>query len=390
MEIKITKENFLKRLILAEKLTGKNLNLPILSFLLLSTQKGKIKISATNLDIGFEIFIPAKIEIEGSVVVPAKILTNAILNLKEDIISLKQENFNNLEKHQNNENLKIITENSIILIKTGNIDDFPILPKIKKEKSFKLKISLFLKGLKIVFFSASLSYFKPEIASIYFFINKNNIIFTATDSFRLAEKKILYENVNNLIDFKETSFLIPLKTAAELIHILEEIQKEEDIEIEINFNRNEFTVSNDIFTFYSRLTEGQFPDYKQFIPTKFLGEIKAETSEILNILKTSNIFLSRLSDIVLEINLHEQIIEFKTANSDIGEYSSKLKIFKNGFNENKTSVLKITFNLKYLLEGISKIDSKQIIFKISEEGKPVIIQGDNDKNFLYLVMPMKL
>lgn len=379
MEIKIAKENFLKRIALAEKITGKNLNLPILSFFLLSAQKGKIKISATNLDVGFEITVPAKVEKEGCVAVPAKILTNAIFNLKEDVIDLKQENLN----------LKIITENSRVLVKTGNIDDFPILPKIKKEAGFKVRSSLFLNGLKSVFFSASLSYFKPEIASIYFFINKNNMVFAATDSFRLAEKKFFSDNKNNLVSQEEFSFLIPIKSAAELIRVLEETEKEEN-EIEINFNKNEFAVLNDVFIFYSRLTEGQFPDYKQFVPTKFLGEVKADASEVMSILKASSVFLSRLNDIVLEINLKEQTLAFKTANSDIGEYSSKIKISKNGFDDSVPESIKLTFNLKYLLEGISRIDSKQIIFKISEDGKPVIIQGDEDKNFLYLVMPMKL
>lgn len=378
MEIKIGKENFLKRLALAEKITGKNLNLPILSFFMLFAQKGKIKISATNLDVGFEITVPAKVEKEGRVVVPAKVLTNAIFNLKEDVIDLKQEN----------SNLKIITENSLVLVKTGNADDFPILPKIKKENSFKINTSLFLDGLKSVFFSASLSYFKPEISSIYFFINKNNLIFAATDSFRLAEKKFFRDNKNNLTKSEEFSFLIPIKSAAELIRVLEE--NEEEDEIEVDFNKNEFAVSNDVFIFYSRLTEGIYPDYKQFVPIKFLGEVEMDTDEVLSILKASSVFLSRLSDIVLEINLKEQTLAFKTANSDIGEYSSKIKIIKNGFNEVVVDSIKLIFNLKYLLEGISRTNSKQIIFKISEDGKPVIIQGDGDKNFTYLVMPMKL
>jgi len=379
MEIKIGKENFLKRLTLAEKITGKNLNLPILNFFLISVQKGKIKISATNLDVGFEITVPAKTEKEGIIAVPAKVLTNAIFNLKEDIINLKQEN----------SNLKIITENSLILVKTGNVDDFPILPKIKKEAGFKIGASLFLEGLKSVFFSVSLSYFKPEIASVYFLINKNNMIFTATDSFRLAEKKFFHDNKNGITNSEEFSFLIPIKSAAELIRVLEEVEKEEN-EIEVNFNKNEFAVSNDVFVFYSRLTEGIYPDYKQFVPTKFLGEIIVDADEILNVLKASSVFLSRLSDIILEINPKEQTLAFKTANSDIGEYSSKIKISKSGFNDITTDIIKLTFNLKYLFEGISKINSEQIIFKISEDGKPIIIQGENDKNFIYLVMPMKL
>ena len=374
MEIKISKKNFLKASSLAEKITGKNLNLPILNSFLISTQKGQIKITATNLEIGFEIFAPAKIIKEGKIVVSAKIINNIISNLKEEIIILKQEN----------SNLKIITENSFAILKTNSFEDFPILPKFKKENSFQIKISDFLDGLKSVFFTASMSYLKPEIASVYFYNKEKQLIFTATDSFRLAEKIIFSDKINTSF-----SLLLPIKSVQELIYILDEIENKEN-QIDIYFNKNEFFIFNNTFSFFSRLTEGEFVDYKQVIPKNFLGEIIINNNEFINMLKTANIFLSRLNDIILDINPIKKIIEFKTSNPDLGEYYSKIQISKKGFENFKKEKIKMTFNLKYLLEGAAQISSPKIILKINEEEKPIIIQGENDLNFLYLVMPMKI
>lgn len=377
MEIKIKKENFLKSAMLAEKITGKNLNLPILNSFLITTQKGMIKFTATNLDIGFEISAPAKIEKEGKAVIPAKIINSVILNLKEENILLKEENLN----------LKITTDNSVATLKTNNPEDFPILPKFKKNNSFKINTEDFLNSLKFVFFSASISYFKPEIASVYLYISGNQIFFVATDSFRLTEKITEFkdeENQNNKV-----SLLLPVKSVTELIRILEDISKQEK-NLELSFNNNEFLITGETFSFFSRLTEGVFPDYKQFIPKNFIGEIIINTELLLDNLKTSYVFLSKLNDIIFEIYPKKRIIEFITSNPDLGNYYSKTEIEIRGFENFKDEIIRIVFNLKYLIEGLIRIKSDKTVIKISDEGKPTVIQGENDKSFSYLIMPMKI
>lgn len=377
MKIKIKKENFLKSAMLAEKITGKNLNLPILNSFLVMTQKGMIKFTATNLDIGFEIFTPAKIEKEGKMVIPAKIINSVILNLKEENILLEEKDLN----------LKIVTDNSIVTLKTNNPEDFPILPKFKKNNSFKINTEDFLNSLKSVFFSASISYFKPEIASVYLYTCGNQIFFVATDSFRLTEKVIEFKDEENKKN--EVSLLLPIKSTAELIRILEDILKQEKI-IELSFNNNEFLITGETFSFFSRLTEGVFPDYKQFMPKNFIGEIIINTELLLDNLKISNIFLSRLNDVVFEIYPKNRVIEFTTSNPDLGNYYSKTEIETKGFENFKDEKIRIIFNLKYLIEGLTRIKSDKTIIKISEEGKPAVIQGENDKSFIYLIMPMKI
>lgn len=377
MELKISKNNLFKITTLAERISGKNLNLPILNSFLISSQKGKIKISSTNLEIGFEIYAPAQIIQEGKVVIPAKIMNNLVSNIKDDVIQLKQEGIN----------LKITTNSASIILKTNSLDDFPIMPQIKKEFFFKIKTTDLLSGIKSTVFAASLSNFKPELASVYFYNIKEEYVFVATDSFRLMEKKISNKENKNQQEF---SLLLPIKTSFELMRILEDLNKEEENDLEICYNKNEFQVSNGDFTFFSRLTDGTFVNYAQFMPKVFLGEIVVDNKELISVLKTASIFLSRLNDVVLEVNLKNNVFELKTSNPELGEFSSVLKMTKRGFDNIKQEKIKLTFNLKYLLEGINQINSAFLILKFSEEGKPLMIQGDDDKNSSYLVMPMKL
>lgn len=373
MKIKISRDKFLKVSLMAEKITGKNINLPILNSFLISAQKGAIKIIATNLEVGLEISAPAKIIKEGKIAAPAKILNNILLNLKDEFIDLEEEN----------NNLKILANNSKSILKTNSLEDFPILPKFKEEDFFQIKTPDFLNGLKSVFFSASLSYLKPEIAAVYFCNKDSKYIFVATDSFRLMEKTI---DAN--IDCK-FNLLLPIKTVHEIIRILEEI-KDEEIQLKISYNKNEFLVSSENFTFFSRLTEGNFVDYAQFIPKFSLGEIIIEKDKFTDALKSANIFLSRSNEIVMEISPKEEVIELKTSNSDIGEYFSQITVLKRGFNDFKGEKIKLTVNLKYLLEGVFQILSSKIVLRINEEGKPIVIQGEDEKSLLYLLMPMKI
>lgn len=376
MEIKISRDKFLKASLLAEKNTGKNINLPILNSFLISAQKGTVKIITTNLESYFEISAPSKIIKEGKIVAPAKILNSIILNLKDEFIDFKEEN----------NNLEISTNNSKSILKTNSLEDFPIPPKFKEESYFQIKILDFFNGLKSVFFSASLSYLKPEIASVYFYNNnkENKCVFVATDSFRLTEKIIFDSN----IDCK-FNILFPVKAVQEIIRILEEVENKE-IQLKIGYNKNEFLISAENFIFFSRLTEGSFVDYVQFIPKTSLGEVVIEKDKFMDALKAASIFLSRSNEIIIELPLKKEIAEFKTSNSDIGEYFSQIAVFKKGFKDFKDEKIKLTVNLKYLLEGISQILSSKIILKINEEGKPIVIQGENEKSLLYLLMPMKI
>ncbi|MCR4284086.1 MAG: DNA polymerase III subunit beta [Parcubacteria group bacterium] len=367
MKITCLKKHLKDSISLAEKITNKNLHLPILGSVLISAKNnkpGKIKLTATNLEIGIEINIPAKIEEEGEVAVPAGIINGFLSNFnKADNINLELVN----------NNLVISAPNTSTLIKSYPIDDFPSLPTIKEENVFSLPVKEFISGLKSVYYGASLSGIKPEISSVY--INssdKTPLVFVATDSFRLAEKKIPYK-------FKGFSpLIIPYRSIVEIIRIFE--NKEGDIDI--IFDKNQIILIVDNIKFISRLIDGIFPDYKQIIPQKFTTTAVVNKEDLMNILKTASIFSGRLNEVNLIIHKSDNMIEIKTSSQETGEYNTTINSDIIGED------IKISFNYRYIVDCLNYINTDTIVMNFNGPNKPLVITNKNTSDFQYLVMPM--
>lgn len=209
MKITCEKDNLEKYIAIAERFSGKNLTLPILSNILLEAVEDDIKITATNLEQAIQIKMNGKVSREGKICVPAKIINSLIQSLKDDKLDL--------EEKQNNLILKTISKEARL---NGLIsDDFPLIPVIKKNISFSIDAEKFKKGLEKVIPSLAISDFKPEFTGVYFNLNSSGEIrLVATDTFRLAEEIIYLKNKNFQQDL---SFIIPSAVSRELIRIID-------------------------------------------------------------------------------------------------------------------------------------------------------------------------
>lgn len=366
MKILCLKKDLKEAVFICERISGKNLNLPILSNILLDTDGKDLKLISTNLELGVEIIIPAKIENKGKITIPSTIFNSFLSNISgSDQINLEIKN----------NNLIISTNNNSTLIKSQPTDDFPNLPKIKSDNKFSIPIIDFISGLKMVFYSCALSTIKPEISSVYLYSSKADMItFTATDSFRLAEKKINYF-------FPEFGpILIPFKTVVEIIRIFD--GKEGNLDI--LFDKNQINIKKDNIIFISRLTDGVFPDYNQIIPKKFTTDAIINKDFFINSLKISSLFSGKLNELNIVVNSEDGFLTIKTSNNESGENISKIPAKITGEN------LKITFNHKYIYDCLPNIESEEIILRFSGEGRPLLITGAQDNTFQYLVMPMSV
>ncbi len=353
-------------LALSEKISGKNATLPILNSVLISAKKKELRIIVTNLEIGIEVKIPAKIEKEGENAIPAKLLYNFLSNFPSNESM-------DLESSQNN--LTLSTSNSSTTIKGYPIEDFPLLPSIKeKETFFSLPINDFLLGLNSVYYASSLTEMKPEIASIFLMSRKNEpLTFVATDSFRLAKKSIPY----NFSDFPP--LLIPYRNAIEIMHVFEN----ESGDIKIVPNKNQLFLFSERIKLVSRLTEGIFPDYEEIIPKTFSTNITIDKTLFNSSLKTASIFSGKLNEVKIEIIPDKKLIKIQASHGDIGENTTNVPAEISG------EKLKITFNHRYLTDGLRFVPSDKIILRFNSESRPLLVTGTKDNSFYYLVMPMK-
>ena len=358
------KETLEKMIGYAEKITSKNSTLPFLKCLYLESKKNELVIKATNLDLGIEIKLPVKTEKEGIVTVPGNILSGFISNIKDEkTITLEEVDGN----------LKVSTSHHSTIIKCQPSEDFPSIPHIEDGKTVILNAKSFIKGLKAVWYSASVSSMKPELSSVYIYTNDDGLVFAATDAFRLAEKKV---KLKKPIDFP--AVLIPFRNVSEIIRILDGI----DGDIEVVVDKNQISFGFDGVYLTSRVVDGVFPDYRNLIPKEIATEVIVLKQDFINNLKVANVFSDKFNKITMTVEPSKKNFELKTKNSDVGESSNKLAGSLSG------EEIEISFNYKNITDVFQSIETDSLSLSFNGLNKPLLVKPISDDSFLYIVMPM--
>jgi len=365
MKVEVGQEQFVEAIKIAEKASGKNLTLPALNCVLLTANKNQISIKATNLDLGVDIKIPAKINEEGVVAVPGNILLNTIMSVYDG---------KNITLSLSSGNLVIKTPNSTTTIKAIPHEDFPSIPRPEAAKNFHLPKENLLIGLKSVWYSASLSSIKPELSSVYVYQYDKKIYFVATDSFRLAEKTTPTKGA--VPDFDH--LLIPFRNLGEIIRVLE--HSEDDVLVSIAQNQISFSYGTTYLV--SRLINGAFPDYKQIIPKEVTTEVVILKQDFINTLKKTTIFSDSFNHIRFKIDPEKKLFTVSSHNSDVGETVDNVHAALSG------EPLEISFNYKYIMDCFQSLNADSISLSFSGLSRPMVMRGVSDASFLYLVMPM--
>lgn len=367
MKLELHFQDLKKTVTLIERVAGKHMTLPILSSLLFEVKKNSVTIKATNLDIGVEITIPAKADTEEVLAVPASILSSFLSQIFD------YDGIVNIELSA--QNIVIQALKSRGLIKTVPHEDFPGIPGVNDGNIIKISPDILIKGLRSVAYSASLSSVKPELSSVYIYSLNNDLIFVATDSFRLAEKRVKANEKAQINDV-----LIPFKNIADLTRILETIKEPVDLRISKNLLSIE---QKDKIRIVSRVIDGVFPDYRQIIPKGYTTEVTVIKQDLLNALKISNVFSDKFNQIHLTIDPKQKMFEVQTKNNDIGENKTTIDATLQG------ERVEINFNHKYIIDCFQSIDADSMSLQLSGMNRPMVIRPvSGDQTFMYLVMPM--
>jgi len=370
MKLICTQENFKKAISTVDKITSKQVTLPILNNILLETKNGRLIFSATNLEIGIVNKIGAKIEEDGKIAVPVKLLSNFILNLP------------------NGENIELELKNQILQLKCGKYvakincldpEDFPIIPNSKKEPQITIKSDEFKKNIEKNLSCVSLNDTRVEFTGINMVLNEK-IFFASTDSFRLAESVIKVKKNKNYSELKDESIIIPAETIREVNKIINNLENETDIVVTIEDNQIFFNF--DDIKIVSRLINGKYPDYKQIIPDKFKTSIIINKKELMQSVKIASIFTKNNGgEINIEIEDGKMIIISKS--SEIGENKVELKIKQDGDNQ------KIVINPRFLSDGLNTIDDEEVKIMINDSFSPIGLKNIKNNDYIYIIMPIK-
>ncbi len=374
MKIIILKEKLKKGLSIVEKITQKSLKLPILQNILFKTNKNLLKLSTTNLESSINWQNLAQIKKQGSICIPIKILSSFVNSLPEKKIFIETDKNNNLKVECGSYNTKI---------KGLDSEDFPIIPKVENGEEIIINNKKFCQAINQIINIPSTSSTKPEITGIFLSFQEKLIKMVATDSFRLAEKKIPVKTGLS----KEHSLILPQSAAKELMGIL----SDESGNLKIRFSPNQILfqhvfdeTSQSGVKFTSRLVEGKYPNYQEIIPDKYKTTVKVNREEFLNQARSASLFSGKVNEVKIKTEKKGNKVKISSQDTDLGEHKSFLK------GSVKGKDISISFNHRFLIDGISQIPTDEISFELTTQEGPAALKPVGGKNnYLYIIMPIK-
>jgi DNA polymerase-3 subunit beta len=365
MKIICLKKDIDKAVEIASRVVSNNATLPVLRCLVFEATDKDVLVRATNLELSVETLFSAEVKKKGIVAVPASVLLSV---LKTSSSNTKV----SLEADENNCVLTIGGGKNTI--KTISSEDFPTIPKPETKKKHIIPSNVLVQGFRNVLYSASASLIKPELASVYVYHEDGKMLFVATDSFRLAEKKVPYRTDEDI-----PAVIIPAKNAVELTRILE-MKEEGDLEVFID--ESQYSIQKNGLYVTSRIIDGSFPDYHSIMPKGATTEAVILKEDFSNSLKKGQIFSDKFGQVSLHVYPSKKSLTFSARNSDVGEVFDSVDAALKGED------LDISFNNRYLLDALQSIPGDSVSLSFAGVGKPLIIRGIGDDSFTYLVMPM--
>lgn len=389
MKIICSQKSLFNGIQIVQKAISTKIGLPIYNGTLFEiTPDNKIHLFSTDLEIGIDCYIPAQIIERGSVVVPNKILSDLIRKFPDGNIEIESgENHMIQIKEEDSSEYRILGFSS---------DEFPTFPDIQTKAKINISQKLLKDSIQEVLFSSSKDENRSFLNGVLFKSFEKNIEIAATDSHRLALKKIKLNHPNKISINSQFEIIIPQRTLSELSKLL---LSDESSMIEIGIGENQviFTLisngENYQVRLYSRIIEGQFPDYHQIIPTHFKTAVKIDTEEFKQRMDRITLFVKEdLNTIKMEVyqfnqnsenKKGEMIIRVKTP--DIGEACEKIPC------EIEGEYIEISFNSHYIIDVLKIIKSDFTELKLNENLSPVMIKPvEKEDTYNYILMPVRM
>ncbi|OGN29788.1 MAG: DNA polymerase III subunit beta [Candidatus Yanofskybacteria bacterium RIFCSPLOWO2_01_FULL_49_25] len=361
MNITINHNKFSQAIRTVERIVGKTVSLPILSAVLLRADHGQLKLSATNLEMGVQAWVSAKVDTEGSLAIPARVLSEFIstvtdekvtLTTEKDILTLSSDHF----------------KTQILGIKP---DEFPIIPSVNEGATISIDSSVLCLVLGSVVDAASTLESRPELAGVCMQFNGKKLTCAATDSFRLSERSVPAEGS------PMKQIIIPRATAQEVFRLASNTSEP----IRITASETQISFKSADFELVSRLIDGHYPDYKRVIPEKLASSASVARTDLEQNVRMASIFTSSVAD--LRLSVDSAMLHVLAKNSDRGEMASHCPAKLTG------GSFDVTVNYHYILDGIKALNTERVVIGFSGPGTPLVMRGEGASDQVYVIMPLR-
>jgi DNA polymerase-3 subunit beta len=375
MRVSCLQENLAKGLSIVGRAVATRSTLPVLSNILLATDQGRLKLSATNLEIGITCWIGAKVEEDGAMTVPARTFVDLVSALPAERVDME-----------------LVVRTQTLNLKCGRFEnnvrgidatEFPLIPTADDDKAIRIDPEVLRTLVNQVVFAAATDESRPILTGVLARFDNDKVTFAASDGFRLAVRTApLLEPVPAPL-----SVIIPARALAELGRISGD--QEDPVTVNITPSKSQVLFHLDHIELVSQLIDGNFPDYTQIIPKKKETRTVVGTAELLKACKAANVFARESANIVkLTIEPGSELapghITVQATSAETGDNVGEMDATVDG------TPIQIAFNVKYLIDMLSAANAAQVALETSTPSSPGKFVPVGDDSFLCVVMPMHI
>ncbi len=378
MRVHCLQENLARALSLVSRAVApRTATLPVLTHVLLATDNGRLKVAATNLEVGVVYWIGAKVESDGAITVPARTFSELVSLLPPDKVEM--------ELNVRTQTLRVQCGRADASIKGIDAQEFPIIPSPGEQPLARINGGALRKLISQVVFAAATDESRPALTGVLTKLEGDRIIMVATDGFRLSKREETL--LDPVAGDAAVHMLVPAKALAEVSRVIED--DEEPVAIHLTASHGQVMFQTPHANVVAQLIDQKFPPWEAIIPQRYETRITLSTADILKACRQASIFARESADMVrLTIRAGEDLEPGKvtvSARADqTGENCSDLEAVVSGKD------LEVGFNVRYLIEGLSAAGTPQVTLDLTQPRSPMVMRAVGDDHFLHILMPMNL
>lgn len=377
MKLLIQRSHLVQAIQNVHKAVSSKSTIPVLSGIKMAADKDGVRLTATDLEIGIETFIPTHIEDEpimdviepGAIVLSARYFADIVKKLPTQQVEIE------------------VKQNYLTIIRAGKSEynlhgldheEFPRLPQVNDQNVFTIQADIFKDMIRQVAFSVSTEEIRPMLTGVLFSLKNGQLKFVATDSHRLATREATVEAAPTL---ELSNVIVPGKSLNELARLL----PDNDSLIDVVVAENQVLVKMNRTQFYTRLVDGQYPDISRIIPTTFKSGITVNTKELYNAVERAQLIAKDSDNNLVRFTIKADQLQITSNSPDVGKVSEVIDGIKMTGDE-----LLIAFNAKYVMDALRVLDSEELVIEFTGSMSPFLMKQPDNPRYLYLVVPVRI
>ncbi|MCB9419697.1 MAG: DNA polymerase III subunit beta [Ardenticatenaceae bacterium] len=373
MKVSCLQENLAKGLNIVGRAVSTRSTLPVLANVLLATDNGRLKLSATNLEIVITCWIGAKVEEEGAITIPARTFNDLVGALPQDRVDLML--------NEQTQTLHIACQRTEANVKGIDAQEFPLVPEPDRNNRIRVETDVFKQMIGQVAFAAATDDTRPMLTGVSTTFNGSVVTMAATDGFRLSVRSA---NIPGYVEAPH-QITIPARALAELGRVASD--DAEAIYISLPEGRNQIIFDMENIVLVSQLIDGNFPDYTPIIPKRHSTRTVMSTAEFRKACKTAEIFARESSHTArVRIEPGDEITPgfavVAATSTETGDNVAQIDANVNGDD------IEIAFNVKYMTDVLNVIETPQVALETTTPMEPGVIKPVGDNDFVHIIMPM--